>query len=157
MINKDVCSMERHWQALTLSSNAFFDANDFEKALSNYERALTSAESLNNRMADCIRLDVPFMQVYIISCTNLANTYEALGELEYADRMFKRVVYYLLHLQVHVQLDQNEIRSELKRATFAYLQFAGKTGVTKQKRAEFFSRLKKQLSEGSENIKFTNR
>lgn len=80
-----------------------------------------------------------------------------LGELEYADRMLKRVVYYLLHLQVYVQLDQNAIRSELKRATFVYLQFAEKTGMTKQKKTEFFSRLKKQLFEGDENIKFMHR
>jgi len=138
MANSDLRAIERYWQTLTLSSNALYNADKFEEALLSYQCALASAELLNNHLTDCIYLEVPVMQVYIISCNNLANTYIALGDFEQADRMLKRVLYYLLHLVVHVQLDQNEIQSELKRATSAYQQFAEKTNMEKHKRALFF-------------------
>jgi len=147
MANSDLRAIERYWQTLTLSSNLLYNANKFEEALLSYQCSLASAELLNNHLTDCIYLEVPVMQVYIISCNNLANTYIALGDFEQADRMLKRVLYYLLHLVVHVQLDQNEIQSELKRATSAYQQFAEKTNMEKHKRALFFDLFKEQLFE----------
>ncbi|MNG61610.1 Tetratricopeptide repeat protein [compost metagenome] len=147
MANSDLRAIERYWQTLTLSSNALYNADKFEEALFSYQCALASAELLNNHLTDCIYLEVPVMQVYIISCNNLANTYIALGDFEQADRMLKRVLYYLLHLVVHVQLDQNEIQSELKRAISAYQQFAEKTNMEKHKRALFFDLFKEQLFE----------
>ncbi|MCS4227436.1 tetratricopeptide repeat protein [Sphingobacterium sp. BIGb0165] len=147
MANSDLRAIERYWQTLTLSSNLLYNADKFEEALLSYQCALASAELLNNHLTDCIYLEVPVMQVYIISCNNLANTYIALGDFEQAERMLKRVLYYLLHLVVHVQLDQNEIQTELKRATSAYQQFAEETNMEKHKRALFFDLFKEQLFE----------
>lgn len=147
MANSDLRAIERYWQTLTLSSNLLYNADKFEEALLSYQCALASVELLNNHLTDCIYLEVPVIQVYIISCNNLANTYIALGDFEQADRMLKRMLYYLLHLVVHAQLDQNEIQSELKRATSAYQQFAEKTNMEKPKRALFFDLFKEQLFE----------
>lgn len=147
MVNSDLRAIEQYWQTLTLSSNVLYNADKFEEVLSSYQCALASAELLNNHLTDCICLEIPVMQVYIISCNNLANTYIALGDFEQADRMLKRVLYYLLHLVVHAQLDQNEIQSELKRAASAYQQFAEKTNMEKHKRALFFDLFKEQLFE----------
>jgi len=101
MVNSDLRAIEQYWQTLTLSSNVLYNADKFEEALLSYQCALASAELLNNHLTDCICVEVPVMQVYIISCNNLANTYIALGDFEQADRMLKRVLYYLLHLVVH--------------------------------------------------------
>ncbi len=147
----DTCMnhIERHWQALTTSTNEIFNQGNFENALSGYKDALYRAEVLNNNISDCIRLKIPFIQVYIISCNNLANTYEELGKLEEAENMLKRTVYYLLHLAGNKELNIDEIQSELKRATLAYVRFAEKNGTGKTKQEQLFRTLKEQLVENN--------
>jgi tetratricopeptide (TPR) repeat protein len=143
----DTCMnhIEKHWQALTVSSNELFNKGNFEKALSGYKDALYRAEVLNNNISDCIRLIIPFVQVYIISCNNLANTYEELGKKEEAENLLKRVVYYLLHLAANKELNIDELQSELKRATLAYVQFTEKNNIVKSKQEKLFTVLKEQL------------
>ncbi len=145
----DTCMnhIERHWQALTVSSNELFNKGDFEKALSGYKNALYRAEVLNNNISECIRLKTPFVQVYIISCNNLANTYEELGNKEDAENLLKRVVYYLLHLTANKELNIDELQSELKRATLAYVNFLEKNDIVKSTQEKLFTVLKEQLLE----------
>lgn len=147
----DACMnhIERYWQALTVANNELFNKGDFEKALSGYKDALYRAEVLNNHIKDCVRLKIPFIQVYIISCNNLANTYEELGKLEEAENMLKRTVYYLLHLSGNKELNLNEIQSELKRAALAYVRFAEKNNSGKTKQEQLFRTLKEQLVENN--------
>lgn len=145
----DTCMshIERYWQALTISNNKLFNKGNFEKALVGYKDALYRAEVLNNHIPDCLRLNIPFIQVFIISCNNLANTYEELGNLEEAENMLKRTVYYLLHLANKKKLNNNEIQSELKKAILHYIQFAEKTNIEKAKQEQLFITLKEQLIE----------
>lgn len=147
----DACMshIERYWQTLTVANNELFNKGDFEKALSGYKDALYRAEVLNNHITECVRLKIPFIQVYIISCNNLANTYEELGNLEEAKNMLKRTVYYLVHLSANKELNSNEIQSELKRATLAYVRFAEKNNTEKEDQEEFFRILKEQLVENN--------
>lgn len=141
--------IERYWQALTVANNELFNKGDFKKALSGYKDALYRAEVLNNHITECVRLKIPLIQVYIISCNNLANTYEELGKLEKAENMLKRTVYYLLHLSGNKGLNMSEIQSELKRATLAYVRFAEKNNTEKEDQEEFFRILKEQLVENN--------
>lgn len=141
--------IERYWQALAVSNNELFNKGDFENALTGYKDALYRAEVLNNNIPDCIRLKIPFIQVYIISCNNLANTYEELGNLEESENMLKRAVYYLLHLIGNKALNISEVQSELKRATLAYVRFAEKNNVGKNKQEQLFRTLKEQLLENN--------
>lgn len=147
----DTCMdhIEKYWQSLTVSNNEHFNKGNFEKALSGYKDALYRAEVLNNNIPDCIRLKIPFIQVYIISCNNLANTYEELGNLEEAENMLKRTVYYLLHLSANKALNPDKIQSELKRATLAYVRFAEKNNTGKEKQEQLFRTLKEQLVENN--------
>jgi len=133
----DACMnhIEGYWQTLTMAANDFFNKGDFEKALEGYKDALYRAEVLNNNIEDCLRTCIPFMQVYIISCNNLAQAYQAAGQRQEAERMLKRVVYYLLHLaelEDFVQMD--ELRSELRRASIALLDFSEKSAEGVKKR-----------------------
>lgn len=141
--------IENHWKSLTVSNNEFFNQGHFEKALSGYKDALYRAEILNNNIEDCLRLKIPFVQVYIISCNNLANTYEDLGQREEAENMLKRVVYYLLHLAGNPLVKVEELQSELKKATLSYTRFAEKTNPKKDKQEQLFKELKEQLKENN--------
>ncbi|MBX2923202.1 MAG: tetratricopeptide repeat protein [Chitinophagaceae bacterium] len=144
----DTCisHIENHWKALTAAANDFFNKGDFEKALSVYKDALYQAEALNNHQGDCLRVAIPFMQVYIISCNNLSNTYDELGQRKEAENMLKRVVYYLLHLSKQEEVKRDELQNELKKASVALLNFAGENGEEKRQQQLLIS-LKEQLAE----------
>lgn len=139
--------IEDYWKTLTVSANELFNSGNLEQALLSYKDALYRAEVLNNNMEDCLRFQIPFIQVYIISCNNLANTHEELGQTQEAENMLKRAVYYLLHLTGNKELDMDEIQSELKRAAIAYVHFVEKTNSGKIKQEQFFQTLKEQLAE----------
>lgn len=145
----DTClgQIERYWQGLTVPANEFFNTGNFEKALSGYQDALFRAEVLNNNITRCIHLKIPFEKIYIISCNNLANTYEELGLIEKAENMLKRAIYYLLHLAGNRELKKGEIQSEIVRATVNYIRFAEKRNTGKVKQEEFIKSLKEQLLE----------
>lgn len=113
--------IEQHWKTLTISANKAFNKSNFDEALSGYQRALNRAEELNNNADDCLKLRIPFVQVYIISCNNISSTYSALQQPDEAKKMLKRVVYYLQHLTKQSKVDREEIQNELKRATVALL------------------------------------
>ncbi|TXD48296.1 tetratricopeptide repeat protein [Polaribacter sp. IC073] len=139
--------IEKHWQILTVSNNELFNRGDFEEALLGYKDALYRAEVLNNNISDCIRLKIPYIQVYNISCNNLANTYEELGNKAAAENMLKRVVYYLLQLTVNKELNIDELQSELKLATLAYVNFLEKNNITEDKQKKMITILKEELLE----------
>lgn len=141
-----IAHIEEHWKALTEASNELFEQRDFENALNGYKNALYRAEVLNNHFPDCLNLGIPFIQVYVISCNNLANTYDELGEKEEAAKMFLRTVYYLLHLSGTEGIDQEEIHRELKRAVLILLSYTEKNGG-QQKQEKLLAGLKAQLIE----------
>jgi len=133
----DTCMnhIEGHWKALTDVANGRFRNGEPEKALETYQEALYRAEVLNNHRQDCLRLHIPFMQVYIISCSNLANAYTELGRRHEAEKMLRRAVYYLLHLSSGRDgIDPAELQRELRRASVALLDFSGKTAEGLEKR-----------------------
>jgi hypothetical protein len=143
----DACinRIEECWKIKTTASNDLFNEEKYEDALWGYKDALYRAEVLNNYTGDCIRGGVPFMQVYIISCSNVANTYLALGQKEEAGSMLKRVIYYLLHLALQPDMDIDEIQHELKRAAMEYTSFIEKTDGDKQQQETVFQDLKEQV------------
>lgn len=141
--------IENHWKSLTVSNNEFFNQGHFQKALAGYKDALYRAEILNNNVEYCLRLKIPFIQVYIISCNNLANTYEDMGQKEEAENMLKRVVYYLLHLAGNPLVKSDELQSEIKKATLAYIRFVEKTDTQKDKQEQLFKVLKEQLKDNN--------
>jgi len=133
----DTCMnhIEGYWQRLTTAANDFFHKGDVERALDGYKDALYRAEVLNNHIPDCLRLRIPFMQVYVISCNNLANAYKATGQRKEAEKMLRRVVYYLIHLSSgRNETDPAELQRELRRASVALLDFFGKTAEGLEKR-----------------------
>ncbi|MFD1629709.1 tetratricopeptide repeat protein [Pseudopedobacter beijingensis] len=143
---------EKHWEEITLLANQLFDRGDYEKALLDYKRALKLVEKLNEDVQNCLRLKIPFMQMYIISCNNLAYTYEELGQLDKATGMFKRAVYYLLHLQEEEHLNKNELYTAQRRAVLTYTDFIDKNNIQKQEKMQLLEQLKLEASK-TESIK----
>jgi hypothetical protein len=82
------------------------------------------AETLNVNEVDALRASIPLVQVFVISCNNLANTHEELGQLEEAENMLQRAVYFLLHSFTRQEHDASRIRPELSRACLNYVHFA---------------------------------
>jgi len=119
--------VEKYWQQVTLSNNSLFDEGQYESALHGYMEALQSAEVLNLHIGECIRSEVPFIQLYLISCTNLMYTYIALCRFDDAETMLNRMLYYLLHLLENENMDKYLIQAELKRVTLTYLDFIKNT------------------------------
>ena len=115
--------IEKHWKKLTVSANKSFNNADLKKALADYTEALYRAEVLNDNISDCIRLKIPFVQVFIITCNNLANTYEDLKNQKEADHLLKKVIYFLLYMAKSEEVELDEIQSELKTATLNYVSF----------------------------------
>lgn len=141
--------IENRWQSNTMVSNDLFQQRMFNQALRGYQDALSAAEVLNNHHEDCMLTGVPFIQMYIISCNNMANTYIELRQTEDAENMLKRVVYYLLHLIEKKTFDIHEIENELKRAAVEYVNFVSQTGGNMEKQGKLFSLLKNQLIDPS--------
>lgn len=118
--------IEQYWKVKTSAANKLFKEGCFSSALSEYKEALYRAEVLNNNYFDCIQLQVPFIQIFIISCNNLANTYSELKQLNEAENMLKRVIYYLFCIIKNKELNKNEVKSELQKAIINYGYFANK-------------------------------
>ncbi|HLV41386.1 MAG TPA: hypothetical protein VKY37_03845 [Brumimicrobium sp.] len=93
MSDSCIISLENQWKTKTVAANALFNRDDFNAAMEGYNEALYKAEALNMHSTDCLRVRVPYIQIFIISCNNLAYTFEAMGDLEAADKMLKRSVY----------------------------------------------------------------
>lgn len=85
------------------------------------------------------------MQIYIISCNNLANTYEKLDAINEAEDILKRVVYYLLHIINNNKINIEEGKSELKKAIITYNYFLDKNDIIRTKQKKLFSVVKEQL------------
>ncbi|MXV37728.1 tetratricopeptide repeat protein [Flavobacteriaceae bacterium Ap0902] len=137
--------IENYWKKLTTQANDYFNQNRYAQALNIYQNALYRAEVLNNHMFACVRCEIPFVQVYIISCNNLANTYQELGELEKAEEMLRRSFYFLLHIASKKIIDFEEIQREIKKVVLNYTQFMTQNEVENNKHIEIFNALKEQL------------
>lgn len=145
----DFCinNVENHWKTLTNLANDFFNKKNYKLALNNYKNALYRAEVLNNHLQECIRLKIPFIQVYIISCNNLANTYKELEQMEEAENILKRTVHYLLHLTRNKNLNKYEIQTELKRASLNYINFTEQISNNKAKQVYLYKQIKEHFSD----------
>lgn len=135
--------IEKAWQLKTEASNKLFRKRKFEKSLSGYEEALCRAEVLNSHYKDAVETEIPFLQIFAISCNNIAYTYENMGLLEEGEIMLKRVIYYLLIQIKNEQLHTEMVGSELKRAMLNYSQYANRNGMEVKKAEKVFADIAK--------------
>ncbi|RQO74484.1 tetratricopeptide repeat protein [Pedobacter sp. KBW06] len=126
-----VKSIEKIWTTKITDSNDLFSQRLFSDALLGYKDALYQSEILNNNLETCSTTGIPYIQVYLLSCYNLANTYLELAQKENAEKLFKRAIYFLVHL-FERDIDINEVQRELKRALTTYASFIDENNLDKQ-------------------------
>jgi len=137
--------IEDFWKKKTNAANQLLNEGKHKEALLVYEEALYRAEVLNNHQSDAIDLGIPFIQVFAISCNNIAFTYEEMGQIEKSKKMLERVVYYFLYLTKGKQVDLNEIQSELKRAILTYKEFVDRNGIEMESKKNMLSDIQEHL------------
>lgn len=126
MSNSCIQTAHKHWQKLTLQANSLFNNKDYEEALVLYKRTLYHAEMLEKYGAQCIELEIPFVQMYVISCNNLANTCEELQQYNDSVQYLQRSLKYLIRLSGNKDLDREEIRQEAHKAAILCMSFQQK-------------------------------
>ncbi len=117
-------NIEKFWKLKTKNANELFNQGNYAEALNDYKEAMYRAEVLTINNKYCNGTDIPFVQVYIISCNNLANTYQELGNIKEAVEILKRSVYYLLYLVKNNLGNLQEIQAELRKALVHYFNFS---------------------------------
>lgn len=145
----DIClnHIENYWKTKTKTSNKLFEEKQFTKALIGYKNALYRSEVLNNYPTNCEELKIPFAQIYLISCNNLINTYEALENLSEAENMLKRKIIFLLRLKNSKHNNKTILQSELRRAALTYFNFTEqKKDGAKHKQTQLYKTLKSELN-----------
>jgi len=144
----DIClnHIENYWKNRTEISNQLFEEKQFKKALIDYKNALYRSEVLNNYPASCKELGIPFAQIYLISCNNLFNTYEALGHSSEAEHMLKRKILFLLQFKASEYIDQKQFQSELKRAALAYFDFTEQKDSSTTKQTQLYKTLQSEIT-----------
>lgn len=144
--NKNVSSItEEAWKLKTKSANVLFKAGRFEDSLNGYEEALCRAEVLNNNLIEAKETGIPVIQIFAISCNNIAFTYEKMGRSKAGEKMLKRVIYYLLFQSNNKAIDTTEIQSELKRAMLNFTEFAERNGIGIKNTEKVFSDIQEQF------------
>ncbi len=148
MSDSCILSLEDQWKTKTVTANALFNETKYNSAIKEYNKAY-KAEALNIHSTDCLRVNVPYVQILIISCNNIVYTFEAMGELDLAEKMLKRSVYYLLSIVNCKNSQADIIQSELKRATLAYSEFINKKGIKNLRKEKIFEHLKEEFLNNS--------
>lgn len=119
---------EIQWKGLVEEANLLFQSQDWKAALVGYRQALKKAETLNEQQADCQKWNIPFVQIYIVSCMNIAHTHMELADFESAEYMLRRIFYYLLYLIEKEESDSLNLLLELKRSVLILMHFLGQQG-----------------------------
>ncbi len=143
----DTCikHIEEAWRLKTTDANDLFNQGKFEDSLNGYEEALYRAEVLNNNLIEAKKTGTPVIQIFAISCNNIAFTHEKMGRSEEGEKMLKRVIYYLLLHSNNKELDIKEIQNELKRAMLNYTEFADRNSIEIKNTEKVFSDIQEQF------------
>ena len=123
MSDKCLCHIHNYWQEITKISNASFFKEDYNQAIVGYQQALYRAQVLKNYPTRCKELNIPLLQIYVISYNNLAFCYKELNQVEKAQNYLTYVVCYLLYLRSKCLLDAKSFSYELQKAVLTYLEF----------------------------------
>ena len=130
MSKGDLLHIENRWKEFTVSGNDFFNEGVIEDAIQLYVSALTEAEKLASCVNKCLAFDIPVVPVFNISCQNLSNAYQQVGDVSGAEIMLRRAVFFIIHLNEQEELSveaEETVQRELPKTILAYVNFCKKT------------------------------
>ena len=90
-------------------------------------------------------IGIPFIQIFAISCNNIAFTYEKMGLSQKGEKMLQRVVYFLVFQHEKTEHNSRRNSSELKRAMLNYNEFANRNTLDVDNVKLVFKDIQKQL------------
>jgi len=140
MSKADLVEIENRWKEFTVSGNDLFNQGVFEDAIALYVSALTEAEKLASSANQCLAYDIPIVPVFNISCQNISNAYQEVGDISRAEVMLRRAIFFITHLTEQEELSakaQETVQRELPKRIMAYVDFCKKTNQ-ENKRIELF-------------------
>lgn len=136
--------LEEVWKQKTKQGNQAFDNGNITTALYSYEEALIRAEILTGSFHKCLVEDIPFSEIFAISCLNIAQVYVELNKQQKAKRFFERGFYYLIYLK---EVLSEELAAKIKIQPQLQHLFLSYTTFLKQEPApdyqEILSRLQR--------------
>jgi hypothetical protein len=108
-----ISHIEKYWKELTELSDKSFAKKDFSTALFFYQEAFYRAEVLVKEVDRCICLNIPFVQIYIQSCCNLAKIYQTTKKIADEEAIIKDAISFLLTISKYHILNTDEIESQM--------------------------------------------
>ena len=148
MSTQGLISLENTWKTHTNAGNNQFRNGCFMKALLFYEKALEIAKLINRHKEKCKQASIPFIQVFIISFNNMANTYEELGKPERTEKLLKRVVYFLLTLSEQGLVSNEVLHNEMRLSMINFSDYAKKKGLNQKETEKLLLNIKNDLKLG---------
>ena len=118
----DPARLEDAWKSAICAGNTAFAENQFAAALDSYRHAFSFASRLIRRRRGCRSLGIPFVPIYLISCSNLGNTFAETRRLREAESWFLRALHF-----ASIEYEPGSGGSDLRMAILNYCDFCDRT------------------------------
>lgn len=145
MSHQCLISIKEAWKLKTKNSNKLFSKGNFKASLLGYEEALCRAEVLNQHLETASDIGIPYLQIFIISCNNIAFTHEKLNSANQGEKMLQRVIYFLIYRHEKSNHNLKEIKTELQRALLTYNDYTQRNNLNVSKIMSLFKNIQGKL------------
>ncbi|NSL91214.1 tetratricopeptide repeat protein [Chitinophaga solisilvae] len=130
----ELLQKEAAWKQQTEEGNRLYHLNRYRESISYYYNALEIAEELLTDIDYAyLKTGVPVIDIYIISCNNIAGTYWDLQEPDSSEAYYLKPIQMIEALTQDMQLSRClrvKASHHLIRVTVSYLDFCKKTRRT---------------------------
>ncbi|AEL25113.1 hypothetical protein [Cyclobacterium marinum] len=148
MSAQGLISLENTWKTHTNAGNNQFRTGCFMKALLFYEKALEIAKLINQHKEKCTKVSIPYIQIFVISCNNMANTYEELCKPEKTEKLLKRVVYFLLTLSEQGLVSSEVLHNEMRLSMINFTDYVKRNGLNQEETERLLLNIKNEVKLG---------
>ena len=100
-------SWEGQWERLTIEANDFLNDRKYIAALDKFQNAFHLVEKMIDNEITSMEEQPDLLDLYIMACYNVANSYWKLGELDLAEYYFHKAHYQVL--KITQKLDENSL------------------------------------------------
>lgn len=139
-MKKLLLTIEQAWKRETAQGNSCFEYHQYQEAITAYTNAFGFATALVVEIDSSYAIaGIPALEIYNISCFNLANLYWDAGDLEKAEKFFlqpQRSILSIIKNNQSASTATNASIRELKRAVLIYLDFCQKAGIVSKIKAD---------------------
>ncbi len=131
MAYSELKNIQNMWQVETTTANDLFHNKEYTLALAHYKKAQIVGEIMVRNVDDAGLYNIPAIQPFSVSCTNLAYNFWVLNDIQKATNYFFYNIWCLKQLSERKNLKQklrSEATDEWSNAVSAFIDFHHKTG-----------------------------